>query len=134
MNNSKSSFKVIIAGSRTFHDYSLVKEKCLKILSNKMKEYEIHIICGCARGADTMGKQFAEEFGLKVLEYPADWEKYGKSAGYRRNREMAKVADALIAFWDGESRGTKHMIDLAKEYGLPTRIIYYKKYTHSKKQ
>lgn len=48
--------------------------------------------------------------------------------------EMAKVADALIAFWDGESRGTKHMVDLAKEYALPTRIIYYKKYIHSKKQ
>lgn len=134
MKNNKPIFKVIIAGSRQFYDYSLLKEKCLKILSDKLKDCDIQIICGCARGTDTIGKQFAEEFGFKVLEYPADWEKYGKSAGYRRNKEMAKVADALIAFWDGESRGTKHMIDLAKEYGLPTRIIYYKKYIHSKKQ
>ena len=99
-----------------------------------MEQCDVQVVCGCARGADTLGKQFAEELGLKVLEYPADWDKYGKRAGYIRNEEMAKISNALIAFWDGESRGTKHMIDLAKEYGLPTRIIYYKKYIHSKKQ
>ena len=131
---NRLTFNVIIAGSRDFNDYELLKSKCIFLLQDKMKQCNVQIVCGCARGADILGKQFAEEFGLKVLEYPADWEKYGKSAGYRRNKEMAKVADALIAFWDGESRGTKHMIDLAKEYGLPTRIIYYKKYIHSKKQ
>lgn len=131
---NRLTFNVIIAGSRDFNDYELLKSKCIFLLQDKMKQCNVQIVCGCARGGDILGKQFAEEFGLKVLEYPADWKKYGKSAGYRRNKEMAKVADALIAFWDGESKGTKHMIDLAKEYGLPTRIIYYKKYIHSKKQ
>lgn len=80
MKNNKPIFKVIIAGSRQFYDYSLLKEKCLKILSDELRDCDIQIICGCARGTDTIGKQFAEEFGLKVLEYPADWEKYGISA------------------------------------------------------
>lgn len=128
------TFNVIIAGGRDFNDYELLKSKCLLLLKNKMEQCDVQVVCGCARGADTLGKQFAEELGLKVLEYPADWDKYGKRAGYIRNEEMAKISNALIAFWDGESRGTKHMIDLAKEYGLPTRIIYYKKYIHSKKQ
>lgn len=90
-----------------------------------MEQCDVQVVCGCARGADTLGKQFAEELGLKVLEYPADWDKYGKRAGYIRNEEMAKISNALIAFWDGESRGTKHMIDLAKKYKLDIRIINY---------
>ena len=83
------------------------------------------IVCGEARGADSLGKRLAYEKGWKVLSFPADWDKHGKAAGYKRNDEMARNADALIAFWDGKSRGTKHMIDLAKKYGLQTRIVGY---------
>ena len=119
------TFNVIIAGGRDFNDYELLKSKCLLLLKNKMEQCDVQVVCGCARGADTLGKQFAEELGLKVLEYPADWDKYGKRAGYIRNEEMAKISNALIAFWDGESRGTKHMIDLAKKYKLDIRIINY---------
>lgn len=122
---SKKTFNVIIAGGRDFNDYELLKSKCFSLLKNKMDECDVHIVCGCARGADTLGRQFAEEFRLKVLEYPADWDRYGKKAGYLRNEEMAKVGNALIAFWDGKSRGTGHMIDLAKKYKLVIRIIYY---------
>ena len=57
--------------------------------------------------------------------FPADWKKYGKSAGYVRNSEMAEVAESLIAFWDGKSRGTKNMIDIAKNKGLKVRIVNY---------
>lgn len=119
------TFNVIIAGGRDFNDYELLKSKCFLLLGNKMEKCDVKVVCGCARGADTLGKQFAEEFGLKVLEYPADWEKYGKRAGYIRNEEMAKVSNALIAFWDGKSKGTKHMIDLAKKHKLDIRIINY---------
>jgi hypothetical protein len=59
-----------------------------------------------------------------VERYPADWERYGKSAGYRRNKEMALVAQALVAFWDGESLGTKHMIDIAHKYKLTIKIFF----------
>lgn len=122
---NKKIFNVIIAGGRDFNDYELLKSKCLSLLRNKMDECDVQIVCGCARGADTLGKQFAEEFGLKVLEYPADWDKYGKKAGYLRNEEMAKVGNALIVFWNGKSKGTGHMIDLAKKYKLDIRIVNY---------
>ena len=118
-------YKTIIAGGRDFMDYNLLKEKVNKILQEKKVTHKIVIISGCARGADTLGLRYASENAFDVEEYPADWDKYGKKAGYMRNVEMAKNADALIAFWDGKSKGTKHMIDIATERNLPIRIIIY---------
>lgn len=114
--------KVIIAGSRSFDNYKLLKQKLDKIL-NKINNPII--ISGTANGADKLGERYAEENNLECLQYPANWNKYGKSAGYKRNKIMAIEADALVAFWDGESKGTQHMIDLAKNYGLKIKIIKY---------
>lgn len=80
------------------------------------------VLCGMARGADLCGKYVAQKRGIPVEEYPADWSKYGKSAGLKRNAEMATKAEALIAVWDGVSRGTKHMIGLAEANGLLVHI------------
>ena len=118
-------YKIIIAGGRDFMDYNLLKEKTNKILQEKRVSHKIVIISGCARGADTLGLRYASENTFDVEEYPADWDKYGKKAGYMRNVEMAENADALIAFWDGKSKGTKHMIDISKERNLPIRVIRY---------
>ena len=118
-------YKIIIAGGRDFMDYNLLKEKTDKILQEKKVTHKIVIISGCARGADTLGLRYASENAFDVEEYPADWDKYGKKAGYVRNVEMAENADALIAFWDGKSKGTKHMIDIATERNLPIRVIRY---------
>ena len=118
-------YKIIIAGGRDFMDYNLLKEKVNKILQEKRVSHKIVIISGCARGADTLGLRYASENAFDVEEYPANWDKYGKKAGYMRNVEMAENADALIAFWDGKSKGTKHMIDIATERNLPTRVIKY---------
>lgn len=112
------SFRVIIAGSRNFDDYDTLKKVCNFMLSNKK---EVQIISGTAKGADKLGEQYALEKGYSINYFPADWSK-GKSAGYIRNELMAQNADALIAFWDGNSKGTKHMIDLAKKYNLKTKI------------
>ena len=120
------SFRVIVAGSRTFQDYSFLKEKVDFLLQNVSKTHEIHIVCGKARGADTLGEQYAIERGYQVDPYPADWNQHGKLAGYRRNVLMAENADAAIVFWDGKSRGSKHMIDISKERGLPCRVIMIK--------
>lgn len=114
-------FKVIVAGSREFSDYDFLKNKLNHLLKNKT---DICILCGMARGADMLGKRYAEEYGLHIEYYPADWEKDGKSAGYLRNILMAENADALVAFWDGKSKGTKHMIDIAKTKGLEVKICY----------
>lgn len=118
-------YKIIIAGGRDFMDYNLLKEKTNKILQEKKVTHKIVIISGCARGADTLGLRYASENAFDVEEYPAEWDKYGKKAGYMRNVEMAENADALIAFWDGKSKGTKHMIDIATERNLPIRVIRY---------
>lgn len=85
------------------------------------------IISGCARGADRLGELVAEVFDIPCERYPADWKRYGKGAGYIRNKEMAKNADALIALWDGESKGTQHMIKIAKEYNLKVWVQIIKK-------
>lgn len=123
MGKKKPIFRIIIAGGRNFNDYNLLKEKVDNIISDKRKTHQIYIVSGKARGADSLGEKYANENGLNIMEFPADWDKHGRSAGYKRNLEMAENADALIAFWDGESRGTKHMIDIAKEKNLLTRII-----------
>ncbi len=115
-------FNVIIAGTRTFLDYDLLCSKCDHYFS-RIKPTAI--ICGEACGADRLGKRYAEEHGIPVLSFPAEWDKYGKSAGYIRNQQMAVHADALIAFWDGESKGTHNMITIAKNKGLPCRIVLY---------
>ena len=117
-------FKVIIAGGRDFNNYELLKSKCDYYLSN-LDEADVVIVSGAARGADKLGEQYAKERGYKIDSHPADWDKYGKSAGYRRNKEMVDIASAAICFWDGKSKGTKHTIDLCKEKGIPYKIVKY---------
>jgi hypothetical protein len=111
--------KIIIAGGRTFNNYNLLSESCDKALS---LQKEIEIVSGTANGADKLGEKYAKEKGYSLKQFPADWNKHKKAAGYIRNEEMAKYADALIAFWDGKSKGTKHMIDLAKQYNLKVKV------------
>lgn len=117
-----SNFNVIVAGGRQFSDYNLLKTTLDKLFSTRKPTA---IVCGEAKGADTLGKKYAEEHRIPVISMPADWNKYGKQAGYIRNEEMAKKAQALVAFWDGSSSGTKHMIETAKAKGMPVRTIRY---------
>jgi major membrane immunogen (membrane-anchored lipoprotein) len=116
--------KTIIAGSRSFNDYKTLCEFCDFYLKSKSND-EIEIVSGTANGADKLGERYAQERGYKLKPFPADWEKYKKSAGYTRNKEMAEYADVLIVFWDGKSKGTKHMIDLARENKLEIRIVKF---------
>lgn len=113
--------KIIIAGGRTFTDYDFLKDTLDEILA--VDDFEI--ISGGAKGVDALGERYAEARGLSVKAFPADWEKHGRAAGPIRNEEMARYADGLIAFWDGTSRGTANMIDIAKRYALEIKIIRY---------
>ncbi len=110
--------RVIVAGSRTFTtaDYPLVKEVCLS-----SGYWFTSIISGTAHGVDLLGEMFAKEIRVPVERFPADWTRFGKSAGYKRNEQMAKVADALVLVWDGKSLGSKHMLDIARA----KRLIVY---------
>lgn len=118
--------RVIIAGGRDFNDLNLMSEKCDYYLSDAIqKGYTIEIVSGTAKGADKLGEQYAKSKGYRIAYFPADWNQYGKRAGYLRNQQMANFADALIAFWDHSSKGTKHMIDIAKAKKMPVRIVKY---------
>lgn len=114
--------KVIIAGGRDFTNTEILFQNCDEIL----KEYQgIEIVSGTAKGADKMGEFYANQRGYSVKRFPAQWDKYGKSAGYVRNKEMSDYGDLLIAFWDGSSKGTKNMIELAESKKIPTHVIRY---------
>lgn len=122
--DSITKYKVIVAGCRDLADYELLKEKCDFYLQNQQPE-DIVVISGHASGADALGERYAHERGLQLETYPADWKAHGRAAGLIRNAKMATVADALIAFWDGKSRGTKNMIDTAKKHNLHVAVVRY---------
>lgn len=117
--------KIIIAGSRGFDNYQLLKYKVDKILTNVD---QIEIVSGGAKGADLLGEKYAQENNYTLTQIPAEWDYYGKKAGYIRNQQMADYADGCICFWDGKSKGTKHMIDIAKEKGLKLRVVNFNNY------
>lgn len=118
-------YRVIIAGSRSFRDYELLKAKCDAILDRKGRTHEIVIVSGTARGTDKLGERYAREHGYQSRQFPANWASFGKVAGIVRNSDMARNADALIAFWDGKSPGTRNMIENARRLGLPVRVIMF---------
>ena len=98
--------KVIIAGTRSVHDYSLV------VQAVQRSGYGItEVVSGCATGIDRLGEQWARANNVPIKEMPADWNRHGNSAGPQRNRAMAEYADAAIIIWDGQSRGTRNMIE-----------------------
>jgi hypothetical protein len=105
--------RTIVAGSRTVTEYNLVASA----IAGAPWSLSV-IISGGAKGVDTLGEAYAHLHQLPLEIFNADWNKYGRAAGHMRNEEMAKNADALIAIWDGESRGTANMIETAKKYKL----------------
>lgn len=104
--------RVIIAGSRNITDKNIVEEAI------EVAGFDITtVISGGARGVDSTAIEIARDKNIEYEEYIAEWDTFGKSAGYLRNVQMAEAADALIAIWDGESKGTKHMIDIMAKKG-----------------
>lgn len=125
--------KVIIAGSRIFNDQKILNTYLKRLINGYGLEIS-EIVSGTAQGADLMGENFAKENNLAIKRFPAKWndltvenvviginsagKKYNKIAGHQRNEEMAKYADALVAFNVDHSAGTNNMIQLATKYGL----------------
>ncbi len=109
--------KTIIAGGRNIHDYTLVLSA---LEESTFKPTEI--VSGMAPGVDTLAIQFANENNLPLIEFHADWNQYKRAAGPIRNRQMAEYGDALVAIWDGESRGTMNMISEATKRGLKVYV------------
>lgn len=110
--------KVIIAGSRDIKDMALVEQA---IRESRFRISEV--VCGMARGVDTVGLEWADDHNIPVARFYADWNVHGKAAGYKRNAAMAEYADALIAVWDGRSKGTRNMIHLARKRKLRVYVL-----------
>lgn len=116
-------YKVIIAGSRSFNDYTLLRDTCDELMATKANDV-ITVISGGSKGADALAERYAKEKGYPLEVFAAEWDRYGRSAGPLRNEKMACAADALIAFWDGISSGTHDMIIRARSKKLEAIIIY----------
>lgn len=119
--------RVLVVGSRTFSDYELVKQTLDGLLP---KDADIEIVSGGAKGADSLAERYAKDKNYALKVFPSEWDKYGKSAGYRRNADMHRYISEsddriCIAFWDGESKGTQHSFELARKYNNPLEIIRY---------
>ncbi len=118
---------LLVAGSRSFNDWPrfvlVLDGRMFDTLSNNPNVDEVEIISGGARGADAMAERYAKEFGFNFVCYPADWNTYKKSAGYRRNVDMGKACTHGVVFWDGQSKGAKHMIDILKGMNKPCEVV-----------
>lgn len=112
--------RVVVCGSRTVTSFQLV-EQAIESFNLSITE----LVSGGARGVDTLAENWAIKNGINVKRFPANWNQYGLSAGPIRNRQMADYCDCVIAVWDGESKGTKNMIDYTKQIGKPVYIHIY---------
>jgi hypothetical protein len=117
--------KVIVAGGREFNDYDRLSADLFNYAESLGDEVGMSIVTGMARGADALAYRFTLNESVKVYEFKPDWDGLGKRAGFVRNAEMAEFADRLIAYWDGESRGTAHMIQTMQKMGKPVTVISY---------
>ena len=121
---------IIIAGGRDFTNYQTLKLYVDKI-KQELNITKATIVSGLARGADMLGIQYANEHKHLIVRFPAQWDVYGKRAGFIRNDEMLKYikkqsdTGIVIAFWDGKSKGTKHMIDAANKMNIQCFVCKY---------
>lgn len=130
--NIMNEIRLLIAGSRTFDDFEMLQritDEALRMMKQKHPDSSINIISGSATGADSLATIYAKMNIIPYKEFPAKWNLYGKSAGPIRNKEMLDyILDGipyLLTFWDGESRGTMNMINIAEKAGVPTTVVRY---------
>ena len=110
--------KLAVVGSRSITDYSFIK----RLLDRKLDSIEC-IISGGARGVDTLAERWANENRIPIKVFPADWDRWGKRAGYIRNETIIKECDICLAVWDGQSKGTLHSVTLCKKYNKPHLLL-----------
>ncbi len=113
--------KIIVAGGRNFNNYKIIDN----ILSKYINPEVDVIVSGDARGADLLGADWGAKHGVPIQHFPAYWDTYGKNAGFIRNAEMGDFADAAICIWDGQSKGTKHMIETMCRLNKPCYVFNY---------
>ena len=120
INGLETTLKLIIAGSRNIDYYTTWDLN--EIIISKFKIYPTEIVCGLARGPDLLGRTWAMDHKVPIKEFPANWDQFGKQAGFIRNVEMSHYADYLLALWDGQSNGTRHMISAMNAIKKPFHV------------
>lgn len=120
--NNDKCIKLMVCGSRSIDDeqcvFSLI-DACVKMLNAE----DVIIIEGAARGVDLIAKKWATDHNKQIIEFPANWELYGKTAGFRRNYDMIAECDYCLIIWDGKSSGTKHDIDVCSKMNKPYKLV-----------
>ncbi len=113
---------LVIAGSRGFPS-GVAVDYLASLDPSRIAE----VVSGTCAGPDTWGEEWAERVGVPVKRMPAEWSRLGRRAGPERNQRMLEYAamkgGGLLAFWDGSSRGTKHVVETARKMGLPVRVV-----------
>ena len=109
--------RVAVVGSRTFSDFALLKSHL-----DRLDDVEM-IVSGGAKGADSLAELWARQNSIPTQIFRADWRKHGKSAGIIRNREIVANADLIVAFWDGESKGTEYTVEFGRKKGVEVQIV-----------
>lgn len=125
MEKPMEEYKLIVAGSRGFNDYELLCRVLVAMGDVEFADHNVSIVSGMARGADQLAVRFAVSHDIQLYKFPANWEGLGKRAGFIRNTQMGNFADGLLAFWDGQSNGTKHMVDYMHQLKKPVHLIKY---------
>ncbi len=119
--------RIVIAGSREFDDYELLKGTLNHILDEQTASVEL--VAGHAKGADLLAEKYARENGLPIHIIKPDWKAYGRAAGPIRNRQMLDYAKEesplVVAFWDGKSKGTRNTIETARSLGIAVEIVRF---------
>ncbi|MBE6782575.1 MAG: DUF2493 domain-containing protein [Ruminococcaceae bacterium] len=114
--------RVVVAGCRDYFDYEEAEKFIDLCVSEWSKEHTLVFVSGTCEGADRLGERYAIRHGYRLECYPANWKSFGKCAGPIRNHQMAEISDYVICFWDGRSRGTKSMIEIAEKLGKTIKI------------
>ncbi|MAH42110.1 hypothetical protein CL614_00020 [archaeon] len=111
--------KLAVVGSRTFKDYIL--------LNQTLSQYDnvTEIVSGGAGGADSLAKKYAEENRIKYVEFKPNWNRYGKRAGFIRNKDIWEYSDRGVAFWDGASPGTRQSLELSEFFRKKLDLIKF---------
>lgn len=126
--------KIAIIGSRSFTDIYFMRGEFHKCFGGHYYPEDLEIVSGGATGADSCAERLAGDFDLKLKIFPADWNTFGKKAGYLRNQQIIEYSDAVLAFWDGESKGTKLSIDLALKNKKELHVYLYSHNTLDKSE
>lgn len=117
--------KVIVAGGRDFTDLDRMHSEMVVLCKAGHVMSDAILVCGMARGADITAYRLWKQYQNPIIEMPADWKAEPRRAGFIRNEDMGRMANVLVAFWDGQSKGTAHMIRFMQSLGKPVHIVRY---------